>query len=42
MYGYIYEGTYKADDFNSGTSLKDGVQYLATVGKSAGFSHDFV
>ncbi|MCI7515421.1 MAG: TonB-dependent receptor [Bacteroidales bacterium] len=35
MYGYIYEGTYKADDFNSGTSLKDGIPYLTSVGKSA-------
>ncbi len=35
MYGYIYEGTYKYDDFNSGTSLKDGVPYLSSVGKSA-------
>lgn len=35
MYGYIYEGTYKYDDFNSGTSLKDGVPYLSSVGKSS-------
>ena len=35
MYGFIYEGTYKYDDFNSGTSLKDGVPYLSSVGKSA-------
>lgn len=35
MYGFIYEGTYKYDDFNSGTTLKDGVPYLTSVGKSA-------
>ncbi len=35
MYGFIYEGTYKNDDFNSGTSLKDGIPYLSSVGKSS-------
>lgn len=35
MYGFIYEGTYKYDDFNSGTALKDGVPYLSSVGKNA-------
>lgn len=35
MYGFIYEGTYKYDDFNSGTTLKDGVPYLSSVGKNA-------
>ena len=35
MYGFIYEGTYKYDDFNSGTDLKDGVPYLTSVGKSS-------
>ena len=35
MYGYIYDGTYKYDDFNSGSTLKDGVPYLSEVGKSA-------
>lgn len=34
MYGYIYEGTYKEDEFIDGTNLKDGVPYLSSVGKS--------
>ena len=34
MYGYIYEGTYKADDFVGG-SLKDGVPYLSSVAKTS-------
>ena len=33
MYGYIYDGTYKSDDF-IGNSLKDGVPYLSSVAKS--------
>ncbi len=33
MYGFIYEGTYKDEDFN-GSSLKDGVAYLSSVDKS--------
>lgn len=33
MYGLIYEGTYKADDF-VGSTLKDGIAYQASVGKS--------
>ena len=33
MYGYIYEGTYKSDEFN-GNILKDGVPYMNSVGKS--------
>ena len=32
MYGYVYEGTYKYDDFN-GNVLKDGVAYMNSVGK---------
>ena len=32
MYGYIYEGTYKYDDFN-GNVLKDGVAYMNSVGR---------
>ena len=32
MYGYIYEGTYKHDEFN-GNVLKDGVAYMNSVGK---------
>ncbi len=35
MYGFIYEGTYKPGDFNSGISLKDGIPYMSSVGKSA-------
>ena len=34
MYGYIYEGTYKPDEF-IGSTLKDGVPYLASEGKDA-------
>lgn len=33
MYGYIFEGTYKEDDFNNGTSLKPGIPYLRSIGK---------
>ena len=32
MYGYIYEGTYKYDDF-SGSVLKNGVPYMTSVGR---------
>jgi TonB-linked SusC/RagA family outer membrane protein len=32
MYGYIYEGTYKSDEFN-GNTLKDGVPYMNSIGK---------
>ena len=32
MYGYIYEGTYKYDDFN-GNVLKDGIPFMNSVGK---------
>lgn len=32
MYGYIYEGTYKNEDFVAGR-LKDGLAYLNSVGK---------
>lgn len=35
MYGYIYEGTYKEDEFNSGTNLKRGIPYLEGVGQAA-------
>lgn len=34
MYGFIYEGTYKNSDFD-GTTLKDGVAYLSSVGQKA-------
>ncbi len=29
MYGYIYEGTYKPEDFVGGTVLKDGIAHLS-------------
>ena len=32
MYGYIYEGTYKKDDFD-GNVLKDGIPYMGSVGR---------
>ena len=33
MYGFIYEGTYKPEEFNSGTSLKNGIPFMESVGK---------
>lgn len=33
MYGFIYEGTYKAEDFNASGILNDGVPYMISVGK---------
>ena len=33
MYGFIYEGTYKPAEFNNGVALKDGVAYMASVGR---------
>lgn len=35
MYGFIYEGTYKEDDFYGGSVLKDGIPYMTSVGKSS-------
>lgn len=35
MYGFIYEGTYKEEDFNAGASLKNGVPYMESVGKAS-------
>ena len=32
MYGFIYEGTYKDEDFN-GVVLKDGVPYMTSIGQ---------
>ena len=32
MYGFIYEGTYKEEDFN-GNVLKNGVPYMTSVGR---------
>ena len=34
MYGYVYEGTYKADEF-TGNYLKDGIPYMSSVGKDS-------
>lgn len=34
MYGFMYEGTYKADDFE-GSALKNGVPYMQSVGKES-------
>lgn len=36
MYGFIYEGTYKMEDFHEshvGTMLKEGIPYLVSIGK---------
>ena len=33
MYGFIYEGTYKPDEFNGGVLLKDGIPYMTSVGQ---------
>ena len=33
MYGFIYDGTYKDDDFDGG-QLKNGVAYMTSVGKA--------
>ena len=33
MYGYIYEGTYKEDDFQNGSTLKTGIPYSASTGR---------
>ena len=35
MYGFIYDGTYKPDEFNGGTSLKDGIPYMTSIGQDA-------
>ena len=35
MYGFIYEGTYKEEDFNAGASLKNGVPYMESVGRAS-------
>ena len=34
MYGYVYEGTYKMDEFEGGSVLKDGIPYMSSVGKN--------
>lgn len=34
MYGYLYEGTYKAEDFDETEMLKNGVPYMQTVGRA--------
>ena len=33
MYGYIYEGTYKPDDFIGGTVLRDDVAHMSTYNR---------
>jgi len=33
MYGFIYLGTYKESDFQSGVFLKDGIPYLENIGR---------
>lgn len=33
MYGYIYKGTYKSDEFVSGVTLKEGIPYLESLGR---------
>ena len=35
MYGFLYDGTYKASDFNEAGVLKDGIAYLTSIGRSA-------
>jgi TonB-linked SusC/RagA family outer membrane protein len=40
MFGYLYEGTYKAEDFNSAGILNDGVAYMSSVGKAATVAGD--
>lgn len=35
MYGFIYDGTYKEDDFNNGITLKEGVPHLSSVAASS-------
>lgn len=32
MFGYIYDGTYRTDEFDGG-ALKDGIPYMTSVGK---------
>ena len=34
MYGYLYEGTYKEEDFTNGTALKQGIPYSAATGRA--------
>ena len=33
MYGFIYEGTYKEEEFHSGVSLKNGIPHMESVGR---------
>jgi len=35
MYGFLYDGTYNASDFNEAGVLKEGIAYLGSVGRSA-------
>ena len=34
MYGFVYEGTYKPDEFMNDSRLKEGIPYLATYNRS--------
>lgn len=34
MYGYLYDGTYKADDFNQAGELKQGVPYMSEYART--------
>ena len=34
MYGYLYEGTYKEEDFTNGAVLKQGIPYSAATGRA--------
>ena len=35
MFGYIYEGTYKPDEFLNGETLRDGLPYLASLQRTS-------
>lgn len=35
MYGFIYDGTYKKEDFTQAGTIKDGVPYMLSVGKNS-------
>ena len=35
MYGFMYEGTYKKDDFSETGLLKEGLPYMSTVGRNS-------
>ena len=35
MFGYIYDGTYKPDEFLNGETLRDGIPYLASLQRTS-------